>query len=312
MKLFFCFLFLMCSSCFGQTKTEPLHQASLLREKKQFEAALKEVNRLIDASPKVAQFYDFRADIFSSLGLLEEARADYDKAISLAPEEVVYYHHRSLFFIRMQEPGLAIEDNNRALQLEKKDTLRYVLILNRGECYRMQRDFDKAYADFLSVLQFDSTSISALNNIANVLGDLGRPEEALPYLQKLIRLYPNDVGGYVNLAFHYTEQGAYEKALELNNKVLEMDPTIPYAYNNRGFVKYKLKDLKGAMEDINHSLQMLPGNSFAFKNRALVFIELKQYHFACDDLKKAIALGYTKIYGDEVQNLLEKYCTVNN
>lgn len=312
MKPVFFFLLFACFGSFGQGKTDPLQRARALKENEQFGDALQEVNRLIRTDSSHAEFFDFRADILSMSGLLEEAKSDYDKAISLAPKEPVFYHHRSLFFMRMQEPGLAITDNNKALQLEKKDTLRYALILNRGECYRMQRDFEKAYKDFMSVLAFDSTSLSALNNIANVLGDMGRQEEALVYLQKVIRIYPKDVGGYVNLAFAYTEQGEYTKALKLNNKVLEMDPRIPYAYNNRGFVKYKLKDLKGAMEDINHSLEMLPGNSFAFKNRALVFIELKQYHFACEDLKRAILLGFSKMYGDEAQKLLEKYCTENN
>jgi tetratricopeptide (TPR) repeat protein len=312
MKLFLCFFVLLSIPSFGQAKIDQLKHARELKENEQFEDALKEVDRLIRASPGSAEFFDFRADVFSKLGLLEEAKKDYDRAISLEPKEAMYYHHRSLFHMQMQQPDLAIDDNNRALQLVKKDTLKYALILNRGECYRMKRDFESAYNDFISVLHFDSTSLSALNNIANTLGDMDRPAEARNYLQKLIRIYPNDVGGYVNLAFHYTEQGDYGKALELNNKVLEMDPNIPYAYNNRGFVKYKLNDLKGAMEDINHSLQMLPGNSFAFKNRALVFIELKEYNLACNDLKKAISLGFTKIYGDEAQNLLEKYCTRSN
>jgi tetratricopeptide (TPR) repeat protein len=312
MKLLLFFFVFIGFSSLGQTRIDPLKQARELKDNEQFEDALKEVNRLIRLNPGDADFFDFRADVFSKMGLLEEAKKDYDKAISLEPKEAVYFHHRSLFYMQMQQPDLAIEDNNSALQWIKKDTLKYALILNRGECYRMKRDFERAYNDFITVLQFDSTSLSALNNIANVLGDMKRPAEALTYLQKLIRIYPNDIGGYVNLAFHYTEQGDYKKALEINNKVLEMNPNIPYAYNNRGFVKYKLNDLRGAMEDINHSLQMLPGNSFAFKNRALIFIELKQYNLACDDLKKAISLGFTKIYGDEAQNLLEKYCTRNN
>jgi hypothetical protein len=66
------------------------------------------------------------------------------------------------------------------------------------------------------------------------------------------------------------------------------------------------------MEDVNHSLELYPSNSFAYKNRALIFIALKQYNFACDDLKKAISLGFTEMYGGEVQKLLEKYCTSNN
>lgn len=101
-------------------------------------------------------------------------------------------------------------------------------------------------------------------------------------------------------------------ALEYNNKVIELDKDQPLAFNNRGYVKYKLNDLKGAMQDVNHSLELYPSNSFAYKNRALIFIALKQMNFACEDLQKAISLGFTSMYGDEVQKLLEKYCTRKN
>jgi tetratricopeptide (TPR) repeat protein len=73
-----------------------------------------------------------------------------------------------------------------------------------------------------------------------------------------------------------------------------------------------LNDLKGALDDVNHSLQLYPQNSYAYKNRALIFIAMKQYSKACADLQIAIQLGFTQMYGDEVKNLLEQYCTRSN
>jgi tetratricopeptide (TPR) repeat protein len=286
--------------------------AQALKDSEQYEKAYAEVNRLLVQDSTNPYYYDFRAGVNFKLGLIEEAKNDYDKAVLLAPKEAMFYQHRSGFFMSLQQPDLAMEDNDRALHLVTKDTLKYALILNRGECYRMKRDFQNAYKDFIAALTFDSTSLAALNDVANVLGEMGRSEEATGYLQKVIRLYPDDVGGYLNLAFQYTQMGEYRKALDLNNRALQVDPTAAFAYNNRGFVKYKLNDLKGAMEDVNRSLELYAANSFAYKNRALIFIALKQYHFACDDLKKALSLGFTQMYGDEVQKLLEKYCTNNN
>lgn len=309
--VFTLFVFLWHSSS-SQTKADPLQHARELKDSGQYNDALREVAQLLIQDPINADYYDFRAGLYLKAGYVDEAKRDYDKAVSLAPKEAVYYHHRSNFFMDIQQPDLALEDNKRAMQLATTDTMKYVLILNRGECYRLKRQFQDAYNDFKTALSFDSTSLAALNNIANASDELGRTEEAVGYLQKVIRLYPNEIGGYVNLAFQYSLHGQYDKSLELNNKALQISPNDPVTYNNRGFVKYKLNDLKGAMEDVNRSIKLYPTNSYAYKNRALIFIAMKQMNYACDDLKKALSLGFTEMYGEEVQKLMEKYCTSNN
>lgn len=313
MKLILTILFLSLGySSFSQTNTDPLQHARDLKDSGQYNDALREVAQLLIRDLNNPGYYDFRGELYLKAGYVDEAKRDYDKAVSLAPKEAVYYHHRSNFFMDIQQPDLALEDNKRAMQLATTDTMKFVLILNRGECYRMKRQFQDAYNDFKTALSFDSTSLAALNNIANASDELGRTEEAVEYLQKVIRLYPNEIGGYVNLAFQYSHHGQHAKALELNNKALQINPNDPFTYNNRGFVKYKLNDLKGAMEDVNHSLKLYPANSYAYKNRALIFIAMKQVNYACDDLKKALSLGFTEMYGEEVQKLMEKNCTSNN
>jgi len=313
MKSIFVLLLVISSSlCFSQAKTDPLQHAQALKDSGQYEEAFKEVNLLINRDSSVADYFDFRADLYFQMRLFEDAKSDYDKAVALAPNDPLCYHYRSNFYLSMQQPDLAIEDNNRALALVKNDTLKYAIVLNRGACYSMKRDFQKAYDDYLTVLNFDSTSQTALTDMGTVLDELGRRDESIAYLEKVVRLYPDFVGGYGNLAFQFTEMGQYQKALDYNNKVLELDPKEPFGYNNRGYVKYKMNDLKGAMQDVNHSLELYPENSYAYRNRALIFIALKQFSFACTDLKKAIALGFTAMYGDEVQKLLDKYCTNTN
>ena len=105
------------------------------------------------------------------------------------------------------------------------------------------------------------------------------------------------------------ERGKYQEALTLNNKVLELDDKLPLAYNNRGFVKYKLNDLEGAMADIKKSLELYPSNSYAYKNRGLVLLAMGEHQKACEDFRRAIMLGYTMMYGDEVEKLKDLYCS---
>ncbi|SFW85433.1 tetratricopeptide repeat protein [Chitinophaga sancti] len=95
------------------------------------------------------------------------------------------------------------------------------------------------------------------------------------------------------------------------NMVLELSPNDGVAYNNRGYVKYKKNDLKEALKDIERAIKYYPANSYAFRNRALIYFAMKQPDKACVDLQRAIQLGFTPMYGNEVQELLEKHCLLN-
>lgn len=312
MKYFLFFFFVVIGSCcFSQTK-DPLEHAKELVDHERYEQALTEVTGLIKKSPAVADYYDFRAEVYMRMKMFGDAMSDYDKAISLEPRNSLFYLHRGILFYTTQNPDEAIRDNDTALKWVKVDSMVNLLLLNRGACYIMKREFQRAYEDFLQIVKTDSTDLGALNNLGAVLDELGRSDEAISYLQKVVKLYPKDAAGYINLAFQYSKKGEYRKALEWSDKVLEIDPESPQGYNNRGYVKYKLKDLQGAMKDVNRSLEIYPENSYAYRNRALIFIELKQMSKACEDLKKAISLGFIEMYGDEVQKLLDKYCAMSN
>lgn len=129
------------------------------------------------------------------------------------------------------------------------------------------------------------------------------------FLSFLIRLDSTFEGGYGNLAFLYSELGEFEKALKVSNKLLSFKPKEAFALNNRGYIKYKLNDLLGALEDVNNSILYVPGNSYAFRNRGLIYIAMKKNKEACADFQKAVNLGFSKEYGNEVEELIKTHCT---
>ena len=59
----------------------------------------------------------------------------------------------------------------------------------------------------------------------------GRFDEAIPVLEKAIRLNPITPINYLNnLAFAYAASGQYEKAVSLWNKAIERNPDYLFAY----------------------------------------------------------------------------------
>jgi tetratricopeptide (TPR) repeat protein len=308
MKSTFLFICLLCASlAFGQSQAAYDRAYQLFQDGK-YESALKEVNLLIEQAPDSALYYDLRAEVRVKLKDMSKALDDFNRAIQLEPANPFFYSHRGLFFYMTINPDHAIEDHNMALKYVSNDTLRYSIITDRGSAKAQKRDFKGAYEDYSAALRFDSNNIVTLTNMGAILDELGRAEEAIPLLEKVIRIDPNFVGGYGNLAFRYAQMGNYKKALAFNNKVLELDPNEALGYNNRGYVKYKLSDHQGALKDINKSLQLYPGNSYAYRNRALVYLALGQKAKACTDLEAAINYGFIEVYGEEVKELKTKTC----
>ena len=105
--------------------------------------------------------------------------------------------------------------------------------------------------------------------------------------------------------------GDYQTAIQFFNKVLELDPNEPLGYSNRAYNRYKLGQLDSSLTDINLSLRLYPGNSYAYRTRSLIYLSLKDNAKACADMEEALRLGFTKMYGDEVERLKKEHCHKN-
>ncbi|MCF6405124.1 tetratricopeptide repeat protein [Chitinophaga filiformis] len=293
-----------------QTKQDSLlfDQAAALLSGGKYDEALTIVNRLI-SNRKNAEYFDLRGEIYMRKDIADTALFNFNAALMLDPQNPYIYSHRASVFLSFQMPDEGIEDYNQAIKLIKgNDTLKYSMIGNRGSARQMKRDFQGAYEDFKTALTFDSVNIQALISMGSILDDLGKPREGITYLEKAVRLSANEVSAIGNLGFRYIDFGEYKKAIAMFNRVLELSPNDGVAYNNRGYVKYKMNDLKGALKDIELSIKYYPANSYAFRNSALIHLAMKQQDKACEDLQHAIELGFTPMYGNEVQELLEKHC----
>ncbi|MBI9038287.1 MAG: tetratricopeptide repeat protein [Bacteroidales bacterium] len=148
-------------------------------------------------------------------------------------------------------------------------------------------------------------------NKGNEEAKQGNYEEALENFNKAIELKPEYTDAYINRAYYAKEnlndyKGAIEDYIIAIN--LNTDDNDAHAYSNMAFAKMKMKKYKEALDDIMFSLTLDSLNSYAYRNKALIFIALNNKHVACVDLQKAIELGYTEKYGNDVQELIDKNC----
>lgn len=293
---------------FAQTSKELVKQAGEALEKKNLKEALSLADKAIELDGKNGYAYSLRGDIYLAMRKFSEAFRDYDRSVELDPENPHMYVYRAIAYYTVQRPDEAIMDYNDGIKYATSDSVKFVIISNRGNAKAMMRDFRGAYEDYSAALAFDSTSIAALTNIAAVCDEVGKGDETIGYLLRVIRLAPDFVGGYGNLGFKYSQMGRYQEAILMFDMVLKLSPDDALGFNNRGYAKMMLDDHKGAMKDINKSLELYPDNSYAHRNRALLYIKMKKEGKACEDIDMAIRKGFTDMYGNEMLQLKAKHC----
>ena len=296
------------TAAFCQSAEELYKQAGELYDKAEFARAIQAIDKAIKLDSTTSKYYLLKADALEKEENWQEAFDTYSLAIEKFPKEPYAYNQRGLLLFRIQEHEYALKDFNTALEFEKLDSFRSSLFLNRGTVKLGIRDFEGAYDDFMAAYRIDSLDVGTLNNLAAVCDEVGRGDETIPYLQKVLAIDSTFIGAYANIGYKYQEMGDHETAIRYYDKVLSMDPKEPLGYSNRAFNRYKLGEHKGALSDINRSIELYPGNSYAYRVRALIYLAQNEKDKACADLDEALLQGFTKTYGDEVEKLKAENC----
>jgi tetratricopeptide (TPR) repeat protein len=266
-------------------------------------------NSILITEPKNAYVYELRGLAYQKIKDYESAYQDYCKSIMSDTSYSFSYLRRGDLLVLGDHFREAVKDYDMALHFADSILLKETILVNRAHAKKRLRDPEGAVEDLKKALELNPVSIGALVNLGTLLPHVGQTQEAISCLEKVIKLDSTFEGGYGNLAFLYSEIGEYKKALQISNALLSFKPNEAFALNNRGYIKYKLNDFTGALEDINNSISIIPGNSYAFRNRGLVYIAMKKDNEACIDFKKSLNLGFSEQYGEEVEELVKKYCT---
>lgn len=284
-----------------------------------YKDALRYLDWAIELCPDSAECYFYRGICYDALQDYDKRERDFKKFLTLNNNRSKAVSRVGAFYFHNKEFDKSIRLYTEALNSpELTDSAKYIYYLDRGAAKHSIRDLDGALSDFKNAYRLDSGRLSVIVNISGVLRDLKMYDEAEKWLIRASKKDPADIVMLNNLGFLYIEQNLYAKAVPCFNKVIEnsskKDPsfsnmvTLAYAYSNRGFCRSNTGQYKEALKDFEKSIELYPENSYVFKNRALLYLKTNKGQEACEDLVKALALGFTRQYGNEAQELYDKHC----
>jgi tetratricopeptide (TPR) repeat protein len=136
----------------------------------------------------------------TSEGELNQAIADYTKAIWLDPANPAVYAWRASSYAEKGDHSEAIADYTNTIQLDPNDENAYT---GRAFCYFVTSEQDKAIADFN-----EASSLEPKARLDPVTAHVC--ERIICDCTKAIRLDPSDSVAYYNRSWRYAQKGEYE------------------------------------------------------------------------------------------------------
>lgn len=160
--------------------------------------------QLIEQFPTSAALWSNRGNVRAGQNHLEEALADYDEAVRLAPDEADPYLNRGATLEALGRWEEAIASYDTALQINPQDVAAYN---NRGNAHAGQGQWEEAIADYLRAMELDSNFALAQINHALALYQVGETDTAIQKMRGLARKYPRFADARAALTAALWDQG---------------------------------------------------------------------------------------------------------
>lgn len=186
----------------------------------------------------------------------EKALADYDRAVSLEPEDAENFRLRALAKRSAGQRASAEEDYGRAISLDPNNSEYF---MERAELRMLGKDLPGADSDFEKAIQFARKGNDAIRQVASLYEQIELYDQAIKYLSLWLERYPN----------YYDRE---------------------WVLNQRCWVRaLNRKDLELALEDCNGAVKR-GGISNFYDSRAMVLLQLGRYKEAAAEYEHSLRL----------------------
>ena len=191
----------------------------LIREKN-FDAALKELQKSLELKPDFATTLEGLGYIMKEQGDLEKAIDFFNRALKIEPGHLNTHNYLGVAYLQQGNSNRAKMHFEYILSLDPEH---FEAHNNLGFVLSEEGNHNEAYRHFQRALEIKPDYANAQFNLGLLLSRAGKVDEALPYLKRAVDLNQDDGKSRNALAMALNRQGEvkqaiihYEKAIEIN------------------------------------------------------------------------------------------------
>jgi tetratricopeptide (TPR) repeat protein len=181
----------------------------------------------------------------------------------------------------------AIAEFQKAIELEPDDPDAHH---NLGTAYYERGRLDEAITELQAAIELEPGGADAHRNLGTVYGEQGKPEEAAAAYEKAIEMDPDFGEAYGDLAGTYTELGRVSEAVAAGEKAIELAPDYAMARNNLGFAYYRQGMLDEAVAEYQEAIRINPDFVKAHDNLGVVYVMQNQLDQAIAEFEAVIRI----------------------
>lgn len=122
------------------------------------------------------------------------------------------------------------------------------LYLYMAKTAENRKNYQEALANYKNVLEIEQKNYVIMNNIADILLQIGSFEESIEYSKKALAIRGDYLPSLINLAIGYIKTGNYDEGKKHLLKALSIDPSDRYAAFNLALLYEKIGDYENAAE----------------------------------------------------------------
>jgi len=195
-----------------------LDEAQREIDRKQFEAAITPLQKVLSEEPNFAYGHFQLAYVYTALKKSKEAQAEYQRAAALDPKMSAAYVNLGMLLLDNREDAAAVAPLRKAVELLPAESRpRYLLAV------ALDRSGDRAGAAeaFEALLHLDPNDSTAIEYLGWLNLRSGKPSEAEARFRHAVEVQPKGADGFRGLAQSLEAQkkpeaaGAYRQYLEL-------------------------------------------------------------------------------------------------
>ena len=225
------------------------------------EEAIADFSKAIALAPKNVDAYIYRGDAYKARDADDKAAADFSSAIKISPN-----HERAYVYladVRIGSAAQAIADYNTAVTLNPGDAFAWFA---RGCAKKRNDDAGGAILDFDHAIARDPKFATAYNYRGIVKLHAHDWVGAKADFIRVIELEPLNILAYVHCGDAMEGNGDMKGAVAIFTRAIEAGPadqTAYYAYLSRASAKRAMGDTEGAAADSKRAVNLNPARPAA-------------------------------------------------
>jgi tetratricopeptide (TPR) repeat protein len=241
-----------------------IERAEYFLAHQQADSALRDIFFAIDINNDEPAHFVLLSDAYLVLGNPDKCKESLDKALAIDASNKETRLKLAMLYLYMREYD---ESARVATQLIKDDNINPEAYFVRGYGQMEKGDTAAAISDFKAAADQDQEYYDAYLQLGIIFSAKHHPL-AVEYLNSAIKIRPNTIQPYYQLALFFQENEQIEKAITTYQAIIGIEPDFVFAYYNLGYINLVyIKDFDKAIEYFTKVVEIDPGYAEAWYNR---------------------------------------------